>query len=133
MASSKATQLAILGTDEASTQHSGRDSAICPRPESNATRGQISKIVSNAAGFSEDPGPQHYTDVPLGSTFYDYINRLTNRGIMSGYNTPGECPSGAPCFHPENNASRGQASKIVANTFFPDCQTPARVARRANP
>ncbi|HEX8598193.1 MAG TPA: S-layer homology domain-containing protein, partial [Chloroflexia bacterium] len=31
--------------------------------ERNITRGQISKMVSNAAGFNEDPGPQIYQDV----------------------------------------------------------------------
>ncbi|MDQ3930189.1 MAG: S-layer homology domain-containing protein, partial [Chloroflexota bacterium] len=68
--------------------------------ERNITRGQISKVVSNAAGFSEDPGPQIYQDVPPGSPYYAYINRLTNRGIMSGYPCP-ERPSGDGC-SPDN-------------------------------
>ena len=28
-----------------------------------------------------------------------------------------------------NNATRGQTSKIVANTFFPDCDTPSAFRR----
>jgi hypothetical protein len=89
--------------------------------ERNITRGQISKMVSNAAGFNEDPGEQIYDDVPPGSTYYDYINRLTNRGIMSGYPCP-ERPSGDDCdpdnpviFLPNANATRGQLAKIVSN------------------
>ena len=30
---------------------------------------------------------------------------------------------------PSANATRGQASKIVANTFFPNCQTPNKANR----
>jgi S-layer homology domain len=85
------------------------------------TRGQISKIVSNAAGFFEDPGAQIYSDVPPGSPYYAYINRLTRRGIMSGYPCP-TSPGSAPCnpndpaiFLPNANATRGQLSKIVSN------------------
>ncbi|HEX8231603.1 MAG TPA: S-layer homology domain-containing protein [Chloroflexia bacterium] len=89
--------------------------------ERNITRGQISKMVSNAAGFNEDPGPQVYQDVPPGSPYYEYINRLTNRGIMSGYPCP-ERPEGDDCdpdnpviFLPNANATRGQLAKIVSN------------------
>jgi hypothetical protein len=98
------------------------------RPNANATRGQISKIVSEAKGFSEPPGSRVFEDVPPGSTFYDWIQRLTYRGIMGGYpcGSPGEpCGSGnRPYFRPNNNATRGQTSKIVANTFFPNCDPP---------
>lgn len=96
------------------------------RPYGNATRGQISKIVSNAAGFSDPPGGQLFEDVQQGSTFYDYVQRLANRGVMSGYpcgaaNEPCNPPLNRPYFRPSNNATRGQTAKIVANTFFPDC------------
>jgi hypothetical protein len=98
------------------------------RTNNNATRGQISKIVSNAAGFNETVGSQQYEDVPPGSTFYDFIWRLSNRGIMSGYpcgGTGDPCqPGQLPYFHPNSDATRGQASKIVSNTFFPDCNPP---------
>jgi 5'-nucleotidase/2',3'-cyclic-nucleotide 2'-phosphodiesterase/3'-nucleotidase/5'-nucleotidase len=102
------------------------------RPNANATRGQISKIVSNAAGFIEPVSGQTFEDVPPGSTFYDFIERLASRGVMSGYpcgSVPTEpCvpPENRPYFRPNNNATRGQTSKIVANTFFPACVTPAR-------
>ncbi len=101
------------------------------RTDNNATRGQITKIVSNAAGFSEPPSGQTFEDVPVGTTFYTYTQRLTSRSIMSGYPCGGvgePCipPDNRPYFRPNNNATRGQTAKIVANTFFPSCQTPAR-------
>ncbi|MDQ6694205.1 MAG: hypothetical protein M3014_07260, partial [Chloroflexota bacterium] len=33
------------------------------------TRGQIGKLVSNSAGFSDDPGAQLFEDIPVGSPF----------------------------------------------------------------
>jgi hypothetical protein len=100
------------------------------RPNANATRGQISKIVSQAAGYSEPHTGQMFEDVPLTNTFYIWIERLASRGIMGGYECgdPGEpCGTGnKPYFRPYNNATRGQTSKIVANTFFPGCQTTSR-------
>ena len=94
------------------------------RPNANATRGQISKIVSNAKGFSDNPTGQTFEDVPPGSTFYLWVERLASRGVMSGYacGGPGEpCGSGNKAyFRTNNNATRGQVAKIVANTFFPN-------------
>lgn len=83
------------------------------RPGNSATRGQISKIVATAAGFSEERTSQTFTDVPPGSTFHPYVERMAARGIIGGYadNT----------FRPDNVATRGQVSKIVANTFFSEC------------
>jgi hypothetical protein len=96
------------------------------RTNNNATRGQISKIVSNAAAFSDPPAGQQFQDVPVGSTFYTYTYRLVSRGVMSGYPCGGTAepcvpPGNLPYFRPNNNATRGQTSKIVSNTFFPDC------------
>jgi uncharacterized delta-60 repeat protein len=86
------------------------------RPGNNATRGQISKIVSNAMGFNEAVSGQRFSDVPPGSTYYEFIERIASRGIIGGY--------GDGTFRPNNNASRGQVSKIVANAFFLDCSNP---------
>jgi hypothetical protein len=101
------------------------------RPGAGATRGQLTKIVSNAAGFNDIP-PFLYTfaDVPVDSAFWLYVERLLlNRpGVMGGYVCGGV---GEPCdmenrpyFRPNNPLTRGQTSKIVANTFFPGCQIP---------
>jgi hypothetical protein len=99
------------------------------RPGQNATRGQLSKIVSNAAQIQDPVSGQFYEDVPPSHTFYVEIMRLTGRGVMSGYACGGvgePCvpPDNRPYFRPGNNVTRGQASKIVANTFFPSCVTP---------
>jgi hypothetical protein len=97
------------------------------RPGNNASRGQLSKIVSNAAEIEDTPTGQTFEDVAPSSPFYLYIERLTSRGAISGYPCGGV---GEPCggdnrpyFRPSDNVTRGQASKIVANTFFPNCQT----------
>jgi hypothetical protein len=98
------------------------------RPNEDATRGQLSKIVSNAAGYNEPHTGQFYTDVTGDNPFYLEIMRLTTRGVMSGYPCGGEnepCDGqNRPYFRWANPVTRGQASKIVANTFFPNCQTP---------
>jgi hypothetical protein len=100
------------------------------RPNNPSTRGQISKIVANAAGLSENPTGQQFEDMPVGSTYYTYTYRLVSRGVMSGYpcGTPpaGMCvsPGNLPYFLPEDKATKGQTSKIVSNTFFPECAMP---------
>jgi hypothetical protein len=102
------------------------------RTNNSATRGQISKFVSEAAGFQEPVSGQTFEDVPPSdATFYEYIEWLASRGVMQGYpcGSAGEpCvpPENRPYFRPNNDVTRGQTSKIVANTFFPSCQTPSR-------
>jgi hypothetical protein len=100
------------------------------RPSSSATRGQLAKIVANAAGLDNNPTGQFFTDVPEGHAFYLWIMRLTELGVMGGYECGGEAEpcddENRPYFRPFNNVTRGQASKIVANTFLPNCETPAR-------
>jgi hypothetical protein len=102
------------------------------RPGNGATRGQLTKIVSNAAGFNNAIPADQYTfaDVPPTHTFWLYVERLlANRpDVMGGYQCGG---AGEPCdsenrpyFRPNNPLTRGQTSKIVANTFFPDCNPP---------
>jgi hypothetical protein len=95
------------------------------RVNAGATRGQITKIVSNAAGYSEPVTGQRFQDVPPTHTFYEWIQRLAARGIMGGYTCGGvgePCGPGLrPYFRPSNEATRAQVSKIVANTFFPTC------------
>jgi hypothetical protein len=94
----------------------------------NATRGQTSKIVANAAGIGGIVSGQTFQDVPLTHAFYEWIEKLAARGVMGGYNCggPGEpCgPANRPYFRPHNNVTRGQSAKIVANTFYPNCSMP---------
>ncbi len=90
------------------------------RPGNNLTRGQIAKIDAIAAGYSDSipPARQTFLDVPPGSPFWVYIERVALHGVVSGYDDG--------TYRPGNNVTRGQASKIVANTFFPSCAPPAR-------
>ena len=104
------------------------------RPNRVITRGQAAKIVSNTAGFIDPipPDRQTFEDIVPGSTFWLYVERLhANTDLMEGYpcGGPGEpCdPQNRPYFRPANLVSRGQTSKIVGNTFFPDCRTPNHV------
>ncbi len=100
------------------------------RPFANATRAQLAKIVSNAAGFGDIPGGQIFTDVPPDNGFYVWVQRLASRNVMGGYPCGGDsepCDSQQrPYFRPFNTVTRGQTSKIVAGAFFPNCQAPSR-------
>jgi hypothetical protein len=112
------------------TEPCGTDNKPYFRPNANATRGQLAKIVASAAQITGTPTGQRYADVPEDSTFYAWIEQLSSLGVMGGYSC-GSVPNepcddqNRPYFRPSNNVTRGQASKIVANTFFPGCQTPA--------
>jgi hypothetical protein len=101
------------------------------RPNNNVTRGQLSKITSGAAGWTETPTAQTFEDSPPTSPFYRWIERVAARGIVNGYpcggaGEPCVAPDNRPYFRPANNATRGQMSKIAAAAFFPGCTTPSR-------
>jgi hypothetical protein len=107
------------------------------RPGANATRGQLSKIVATAAQFNESVSGQFFEDVPDDNPFYVWIQRLATRNIMGGY-ACGSVPS-EPCddqdrpyFRWANEVTRGQASKIVAGAFFPNCSTPGAADRSSS-
>src|SRR5204863_5144569 len=76
------------------------------RPGNDVTRGQLSKIIVLAMGWT-DPCPTtgHFSDVPPGSTFFCFIETAYVHGIITGY--------ADGTFRPGNNATRGQISKIV--------------------
>jgi hypothetical protein len=80
----------------------------CFKPGNNTTRGQLAKITVLGFGFAIDTtGGPHFTDVPVGSTFYNYIETGKNLGLFSGY--------ADGTFHPSTWVTRGQISKIVVN------------------
>src|SRR5205814_7555867 len=89
------------------------------RPNNNVTRGQLAKIIANAAGFHEPADLEQFADVWPNTPFFLYVNRLALRGLISGYpcGGPGEpCePNNLPYFRPNNNATRGQISKVASN------------------
>jgi hypothetical protein len=102
------------------------------RPGAPATRGQIAKIDALAAQMTEPvpSGQQTFADVPNTNPFWLFIEQLGGQGIISGYTCggPGEaCDSqNRPYFRWGNTTTRGQLAKIAANTYYPNCQTPAR-------
>jgi hypothetical protein len=104
------------------------------RPNNSASRGQLAKIVCRGYACTGAPGGQAFEDVLPDSTFYVEIEQLYALGFISGYpcGGPGEpCnPGNRPYFRPAANVTRGQTSKIVAETFFPECSPGDRTKRR---
>ena len=86
------------------------------RPNNNITRGQISKMTSQAFGFEESVSGQTFSDVPVNNAFYLYIERMARRGIISGYSDG--------TFRPNTEVTRGQASKIVDGARLQPTATP---------
>jgi len=94
----------------------------CFKPYNNSTRAQMSKIVSLAAGFQEPVSGQTFQDILPGNTFYEYIERLAGRNIISGYacGGPGEpCvpPANRPYFRPGSLVTRAQLTKMICIAF----------------
>jgi hypothetical protein len=99
------------------------------RVYNDLTRGQLAKIISNAAGYTETPTGQTFQDVPPGSPFYLYVERLAMRSVIGGYPCGGPLepcipPFNRPYFRPYTSVLRGQATKMVTQAFFPACSTP---------
>src|SRR5205814_7512294 len=89
---------------------------------------------SQAAGYSDNiPSTvQTYADVPNSQPLWLYSARLTLHGVISGYSGDGVTLN--PClgtveqlgllyYRPCNAITRAQPAKIVANTFYSNCQT----------
>ncbi len=99
------------------------DTTILFKPNSTATRAQLSKMVVLAAGWTLlNPTTPTFRDVARGSTFYQYVETAANHGVINGYDCGG---AGEPCpgryFRPGNNVTRAQTTKMVAIAFnFPD-------------
>ena len=86
-------------------------------------------MVVQAAGWQlVTPKAPTFADVPPTHPFWLYVERVALHGAISGYQC-GQAPAG-PCVPPlnrpyfawANNLTRNQTAKIVANTFFPQCQ-----------
>jgi hypothetical protein len=90
------------------------------RPDNNTSRGQIAKIASNSAGFTETVTTQTFEDVGPSNPFYPFIERMASRGLISGYtcggpNEPCVAPGNRPYFRWGAPVTRGQLAKILAN------------------
>jgi len=82
------------------------------RPYNNTTRGQFSKIIVLAYGYTlyTPPAPT-FTDVPTSHPFYVYIETAYHVGLISGYTCGTNCLE----FRPGNLITRAQITKIVVN------------------
>jgi len=100
----------------------------CFLPAAAVTRGQQAKFVANAAGYDEAiPSTQQtFVDVPPGSPFWLYTERVALHGVISGYSGDGRTVN--PClgtveaagqryFRPCNPVTRGQAARFVTGGF----------------
>jgi hypothetical protein len=89
----------------------------CFLPQSNVTRGQMAKFISNSANYTDPipPTRQTFTDVAPSSTFWLYVERAYLHLVITGYTTSPPCTTGAPCFLPTNSVTRGQTAKFVSN------------------
>lgn len=99
------------------------------RPNANLTRGQLAKIASESFGYSDTINMQTFEDVPQGSTFHVYIERLVMRDIINGYPCGGAgepCvpPGNRPYFRPSNQVTRAQTAKIVYLAMTQPTPTP---------
>jgi hypothetical protein len=108
------------------------------RPGSPVTRGQVSKMLSLIAGWTDPipPYQQTFADAGPGSPFWLWIERLAQRGFIGGYPCGG---GGEPCYPPTNlpyvrpntSLTRGQLAKLTAQvagyTQTPSGQTFADV------
>ena len=81
------------------------------RPYANTTRGQLSKIVMLAEGWTivTPTGSPTFRDVPASNPFYVYIETAYAHRIISGYSCGTDCLE----FRPNNNVTRAQLTKIV--------------------
>jgi nitrogen fixation protein len=76
------------------------------QPGNNVTRGQLTKIVVLARGWTLlNPSTPTFIDVPADHPFYTYIETAFAHNIISGY--------ADGTFRSANPATRGQISKIV--------------------
>jgi nitrogen fixation protein len=76
------------------------------RPGASTTRGQLTKLLALGFGWTlYNPVFPDFTDVPFGSTFYQYIETAYIRGIISGY--------ADGTFRPGNEVSRAQVAKML--------------------
>jgi hypothetical protein len=100
------------------------------RPNANITRGQIAKMIVKAKGWAAyTPASPTFRDVPASNTYFGYVERVANYGVIAGYPCGG---ANEPCpgmyFRPAGASTRAQGSKMIdvarALTSPPSTSTP---------
>lgn len=93
------------------------------RVNNSATRGQLAKVVVLGADLNViTPTVSYFQDVPVGSTFFPYVETAVANGVVSGYACGGTgepCvpPGNKPYYRPNATVTRGQLSKMVSTAF----------------
>jgi tartrate-resistant acid phosphatase type 5 len=81
--------------------------------EDSISRGQLAKVVVLSTGWHiHTPSTPTFADVQPGYVFYPHIETAYSKGLISGYSCGPICHE----FRPDNDATRGQFSKILYNT-----------------
>lgn len=91
-------------TKDTSAEESPEESA-----EESPEKSEKSQVVPSAAAKAEPKEPVKFTDVPPGHWAKSYIDALSSRGLMLGYEN-GE-------FQPDEPITRAQIAGVVAKTF----------------
>jgi hypothetical protein len=94
------------------------DTTVTFAPGGSAYRSHLSKMTVLAAGWTlNNPSTPTFHDVPVGSTFYQFIETAAAHNVISGYPCGGP---GEPCdsqsrryFRPSNNVTRAQTTKMI--------------------
>jgi uncharacterized protein YkwD len=91
------------------------------RPNTDVTRGQLTKVVVLALGWPlVAPPTPTFRDVPASSPFFAYVETAVLHAAISGY--------GDGTFRLGNSATRGQICKIVYTANTPFVLTPQEQA-----
>ncbi len=97
-------------------------SVPCFLPNQPVTRGQITKINANAAGYTDaiPSGRQTFSDIPTTDTYYVFVERLQMHGALEEIPLddparPTTCgtPGTQPCYHPGYNTTRSDAAQLT--------------------
>ncbi len=83
----------------------------CPgtyfRPSTDITRAQITKLIVLSKGWTLlNPSRPSFNDLPSDSAFYSFIETAVSHQVVSGYSDG--------TFHPNDEATRGQRSKMLS-------------------
>lgn len=82
------------------------------KPGNDVTRSQLSKIIVLARGWTQViPPTATFTDVPVDSPFFSFVETAVQHTIISGY--------ADHTFRPGLPATRAQLSKIIQRAFSP--------------
>ncbi len=96
----------ILNGYDAATCQANNQTPPCYLPNRPITRGQLTKLVVNAANYPAfTPTTPTFSDVLPNNVFYTSIETAHHKGIINGYNDN--------TFRPNNNIRRDEMAQIV--------------------